>query len=173
MVLSLLVILVPVALIVWFFQSAPEPDLEAVEVGPVLAQAQEESPYPVLFTPNFPPGLRPVRVRWAHDGQRWIDGEPAVGNAWQLGFFDEQTGSYVGLQQRDRNTDAFLTRVTRDGAPDGEPVTIEGRQWEPWVSNDGRTLSMVWRTGEMVAAITCDTTDRDRLIWVIEHLDTQ
>lgn len=156
MLISLLVLLVPVLLIVWFFQSAPEPEVDEVDVTPVLQQAEEESPYPVLRPQGLPEGWLPIRVRWAADGERWIDGQPAVGNSWQLGYLSPGD-IYVGLQQRDRSAGAFLDQVTRDGKPDGEPVELAGRTWEPWVSEDGRTTSLVWQEGQQVAAVTGDT----------------
>lgn len=155
MVWSMLVLLVPIALIVWFFQTAPEEQVEPVDVGPHLARAQAESPYPVLHPVDAPEDWVPVRVAWAADGERWIDGEPAVGNAWQVGYMMPD-GIYVGLQQRDRATDAFVNRITRQGKRSDGVLQVGQREWEFWVSEDRRTNSLVWRDGEMVALVTAD-----------------
>ncbi len=156
MALSMLVLLVPIALIVWFFQAVPEEQVERVDVAPHLERAEAESPYPVLRPVNVPADWTPVRAAWAADGQRWIDGEPAVGNAWQVGYLMPD-GVYVGLQQRDSATDAFVNRVTREGSRSEGVVSVGEREWEFWPSSDRRTNSLVWRDGEMVAVITGDT----------------
>lgn len=155
MVLSMLVLMIPIALIVWFFQTVPEEEVEPVSVGPHLERAQAESPYPVLHPVNPPDDWVPVRVAWAADGQRWIDGEPALGNSWQLGYLLPD-GVYVGLQQRDRATDAFVHRVTREGTRSDGVLQVGQREWEFWASSDRRTNSLVWRDGEMVAVVTAD-----------------
>ncbi|MFV0428945.1 MAG: DUF4245 domain-containing protein [Arachnia sp.] len=153
MVISLAVLFVPVVLVTWFFTHDPAPEVEAVDVAPVLAEAEAQSPYPVLH----PEALEwtPVRVAWAADGQRWITDEPAVGNSWQVGYLAPE-GTYVGLQQRDRAPDEFLAAITRDGAPGGETTDAAGLTWQHWVSADGRTTSLVWRDGDLTAAITAD-----------------
>ncbi|MCC2593557.1 DUF4245 domain-containing protein [Tessaracoccus sp. OS52] len=156
MAISMLVLLVPIALIAWFFTMDPEPEVEAVDVAAVLATAEEESPYPVLRAVNLPEDWIPTRVAWAADGERWINGEPAVGNSWQLGYLAPNE-IYVGLQQRDRSPLQFLEQVTREGRPEEGEVELAGREWERWVSLDGRTRSLVWRDGDLAAAVTGDT----------------
>lgn len=156
MVISLLVLFVPVVLIYWFFTSDPEPEPELVNYAPVLALAQEESPYPVLHPVNLPEDWVPVRVAWAADGDSWITNEPAVGNSWQLGYMAPNE-IYVAVQQRDRAPVQFIMDVTRDGAPSGETVSLAGREWEQWVSEDDRSRSLVWRDGDLSAVVTGDT----------------
>lgn len=162
MALSMLVLLVPLLLIATFLTEDPKPAPEAVDVAPVLARAEAESPYPVLRTVGLPTDWVPVRVAWAADGRPWIDQEPAVGNSWQLGYL-APNGIYVAVQQRDRAVEGFVRTITRDGAAVGEPVAIAGRDWQPWVSGDERTRSLVWRDGGMVAVVTGDT-DLDQLV---------
>lgn len=155
MALSMLVLLVPIVLIALFFTQNPEPSAEAVDVGPVLARAEAESPYPVLRAVNLPEGWVPTRVAWAKDGKPWIDSEPAVGDSWQLGYL-APNGIYVGLQQRNRAVDGFIRTMTRDGSAADEPVDVGGRTWERWTSQDDRTRSLVWRDRDMVAIVTGD-----------------
>lgn len=155
MTISMLVLLVPIALIAWFFTMDAEPEVEAVQVAPVLDRAREESPYPVLAA-DLPEDWVPVRVAWAPDGGRWITNDPAVGNSWQLGYM-APNDVYVAVQQRDRGVESFLADVTRDGYTDGAERELVGRTWELWTSDDDRTRSLVWRDGDMVAVITGDT----------------
>lgn len=156
MAISMLVLLVPIALIAWWFTSDPVPKVEAVDVAPVLAAAEQESPYPILRAVNLPADWVPVRVAWAIDGDAWIDSKPAVGNSWQLGYM-APNGVYVAVQQRDRGVEGFLKQVTRDGVRDGDDAVLQGRSWERWTSKDDRTRSLVWREGDMVAVVTGDT----------------
>lgn len=151
----MLVLLVPIALIAWFFTQDPEPSVESVDVAPVLERAEDESPYPVLRVVNLPADWVPVRAAWAADGERWIDDEPAVGNSWQLGYMAPNE-IYIAVQQRDRAVEGFIRTITRDGYRDGEPFEAEGRSWEPWTSQDDRTRSLIWRDDDMVAAVTGD-----------------
>lgn len=155
MVISMAVLIIPILAIVWFFQTAPEEAAEELDITPVLQQAENESPYPVLRPANLPEDWVPVRVAWAADGQRWINGEPAVGNSWQLGYL-APNDIYVGIQQRDRNAAAFITSITREGLAQDESFTVDGREWEHFISADSRTQSLVWRDGDVVAAVTAD-----------------
>ena len=156
MVISMLVLLVPIGLIYWFFTSNPDAKPEAVDVAPVLTVAQEQSPYPVLRPVNLPDGWVATRVAWAEDGENWIDGEPAVGNSWQVGYISPD-GTYIGLQQRDRAASAFIDDLTRDGVASGTTDETAGRTWERWTSSDGRTNSLVWRDGDVAAVVAGDT----------------
>ena len=160
MMLSMLVLLVPILAIVWFFQSTPDEQVEAVDYQPVLEKASQASSYPILAPENYPEQWIPVRVAWAEEGQRWIDGEIALGDYWQLGFLTEDE-VYLGLQQRDAGVNAFVRAVSRDGVRSGE-VQVGERTWEHWISQDERTHSLIWRDGDMVATVTGDT-DVERL----------
>lgn len=156
MVISMAVLLVPLALIIWLFTNDPEATVEPVDVGPVLAGAEKESPYPILRTSNLPGDWVPTRVAWAADGDTWITQNPAVGNSWQLGYL-APNGIYVAVQQRDRAVETFISDATQSGKRQSDVTELGGRTWEHWVSADGRTRSLVWRDGEMVAVVTGDT----------------
>jgi len=155
MVISMAVLIVPVLLITWFFSQTPKPEVEIVDVAPVLAQAEEESPYPILRPVGLPDGWRPIRVAWAADGERWITGEDAVGNSWQLGYL-APNDIYIAIQQRDRATAGFITWVTREGYREDGAVDVAGLTWERYVSHDGRTRSLIAEDAGMVAAVTGD-----------------
>ncbi|WP_296136781.1 DUF4245 domain-containing protein [uncultured Tessaracoccus sp.] len=161
MFLSLAVLMVPLVLLIAFFTLDPEPQAEAVDVAPSLERAEAESPYPVLRATNLPDGWTPVRAAWARDGSRWIDGEAAVGNAWQLGYMGPDE-IYYGLEQRDRAVGQAITRLTREGSATGATVEAAGLRWDAYESKDGRTTSLVAKEGEMVAVASADT-DLDAL----------
>lgn len=156
MVISMAVILIPLLLITWVFTNDPKPTIEPVEVAPILTQAQENSPYPILYASDLPGDWVPTRVAWAADNDQWITSQPAVGNSWQLGYM-APNNIYVAVQQRDRSVSTFITDVTQDGRQESEVSEIAGRTWEHWISREGRSRSLVWRDGEMVAVVTGDT----------------
>ncbi len=156
MVISMAVIMIPLLLIVWVFTNNPEPTVQPVDVAPVLAQAEENAPYPVLRATDLPEEWVPTRVAWAGDGDPWITSEPAVGNSWQVGYL-APNGIYMAVQQRDRGVSEFVADVTQDGRRQAEVSEIAGRTWERWTSDDERSRSLVWRDGGMVAVVTGDT----------------
>lgn len=161
MVISMAVLLVPLALIAWLFTSNPKPEVEAVDVAPVLSVAEKESPYPILRATNLPEDWVPTRVTWAADGKQWFTGQPAVGNSWQLGYL-APNGRYVAVQQRDRAVEPFVSDITQEGRRQSEVTEMAGRSWEHWVSDDDLTRSLVWRDGDMVAVVSGNT-DFDQL----------
>lgn len=152
MIISMVVLLVPLALITWLFTNNPKAEVVPVDVAPVLARAEKESPYPILRATNLPAEWVPTRVAWAADGDVWITETPAVGNSWQLGYLDPN-GIYVAVQQRDRAVETFIADVTQEGRRQPEVTELAGRTWEHWVSGDDRTRSLVWRDGDMVAVV--------------------
>lgn len=156
MVISMAVLIIPVLLITWFFTQNPKPEVEIVDVAPVLAQAERESPYPILRPEGLPDDWRATRADWAVDGGPWVTGEPAVGNSWRLGFM-APNDIYVAVQQRDRSTAGFVAWVTREGYQEDGTVDAAGFTWEKYVSRDGRTRSLIAEDGDMVAAVTGDT----------------
>lgn len=162
MVISMAVILIPLLIITWVFTNDPAPRAEPVDFQPVVALAESESPYPVLRPTDLPADWVPTRVAWARDGEGWITSTPAVGNSWQLGYI-APNGIYVAVQQRDRSTESFIGDVTQDGRMEDEVSDLADKTWEHWVSKDGRTRSLVWREGEMVAVVTGDTKDYAQL----------
>ncbi len=156
MIISMAVLLVPILVIVWLFTDNPEPQAEAVDVAPLLARAEAESPYAILRANNLPEPWKPVRVAWAADGENWMGGEPADGNSWLVGYLGPD-GIYYGVQQKDRNERLFIADVTRDGEPTGETVQALDRSWEAYESEDGRTTSLVARDGDVVSIVAADT----------------
>lgn len=155
MVISMAVIMVPLLVIMWFFTSDPGEDVERVDVAPVLAKAQEESPYPLLVAEGLDEGWIPLRVAWAKDGQPWITSQPADGNSWQVGYLSPEQ-VYFGVQQRDDAVRAAVDTITRKGSVIGDEVQLIGRAWERYESQDGRTRSLVNIDGEVASIVTAD-----------------
>jgi hypothetical protein len=153
MVVAMGVLMVPIAIIVAFFTYNPPPTIQQVDYLPVARVAAQESPYPVLVPDNLPEGWVATRARWTLEGRPGLNGDPAAGNTWQLGMLSpEQT--YVAVDQRDSSQELFVQQVTRDGEPAGES-TVGAVVWQRYVSEDGRTRSLVHR-GEVATIVSGD-----------------
>ncbi|MHA6511065.1 DUF4245 domain-containing protein [Tessaracoccus sp. Z1128] len=155
MVISMAVLLVPIALIAWWFTVTPEPRPEAVSVEETLARAVAESPYPPLRAAEPGADWIPVRVAWAKEGDPWITGDPATGNWWQVGYLAPDE-IYYGVQQRDGAPAGFVADTTREGRPLGDDVDLAGRTWERYESADGRTRSLVHADDVVTSIVTAD-----------------
>ena len=156
MVISMGVLLVPLLLIMWFFTVNPEETAEAIDLDPYLEQAESADAYPVLRAEALPEEWVPVRAAWAADGERWLDGEAADGNSWQVGYMGPDD-IYYGVEQRDRSAPRAIADLTRDGEATGDTIEAVGWTWERYESEDGRTKSLVATEGDMVAVVSADT----------------
>lgn len=154
MVIAMLVVLIPIALITWFFTKLPEPQPNVVDPTVLIAEARREAPYPVLAPANLPEGWVATRARWTPEGQPLLNQDAAVGNTWQLGYLTPQR-MYIGLDQRDRLPDKFIDEVTRGGRQVGTS-SLAGVEWLRFTSTDGRTNGLVQRGDAAVTVITGD-----------------
>lgn len=156
MILSMAVLLIPALVIIAIYARPGEETPQRVDYQHVLKQARGESPYPVLAPEGLPDTWVPTRVRWAKAGQPWLDGKPAPGNSWQLGFIAPD-GTYLAVQQRDGiGSEQFVAQLTRDGVGQ-DTVTLADRQWQRYTSADGRTRSLVHSGQGVTSVVSGDT----------------
>lgn len=156
MIRSLVVILLPVLLLTMLFtRNLDDAPVTVVDWQPVLAQAREQSPYPVLAPVSLPPEWRATQVRWVKRGEPYLDGAAAVRNTWQLGFLAPDD-SYIALNQGDTRPDEFVADQSRDGLPDGES-SIGGQRWQRLWTEDERTRSLVLKTPQVTTVVVGDT----------------
>lgn len=157
MVIAMAIVLVPVALVSWFFTRLPsEPPVMAIDPAAYIAKARKEAPYPVAAPTNLPDGWVAVRVRWTPEGEPLFNKEPAVGSTWQLGYLTPEK-MYIALDQRDRLPEQFVGDVTRAGRPAGES-SVGGVAWQRYTSADARTHSLVQRGDQAVTIVSGDVT---------------
>lgn len=154
MIVALLVVLLPALLAVAWFQRVPEPPIARVDPAPVVEKARSGAPYAVAVPTNLPAGWQCTRARWTPQGEPGLGGAPAAGNTLGLGYLTPQQ-LYIGLDQRDAQPDAFVADVTNKGVRDGDS-TVAGRAWQRWVSEDGRTRSLVLRAPDAVTIVSGD-----------------
>lgn len=155
MLVAMLVLFVPVVLVTQLFTRNPEPPITPIDWQPVAQRAAAEASYEVLAPTNLPEGWVATRARFTPGGQSTTGGgDPAPGDTFQLGFLSPEQ-RYFALDQRDVAPEAFVTAVTRTGRPDGEGAA-GGRTWARYVSEDGRTRSLVARDGEAATIVSGD-----------------
>ena len=156
MIRSLAVILLPILVItVLFTRNLADHPVTVVDWRPVLAQARQQAPYPVLAPTNLPDTWRATRVTWVKRGEPYLNGEPAVRNTWQLGFL-APGDVYVELDQGDGLPEEMIKDDTRAGLPDGTS-TVSGQTWDRLVSSDDRTRSLVLRSAKVATIVVGDT----------------
>ena len=151
MVRSLVVILLPLIAITYFFTRTPDgPDVKTVEWAPVLVQARDQAPYPVLAPRAVPPAWRATQVTWVPQGRAYLNGEPSPRNRWELGFLDADD-TFVELVQGDLEARELVEDKTREGLADGSS-DVAGDTWDRRISADERTRSLV-RTADGATTI--------------------
>jgi len=155
MFLSLLVILVPLAIIVAFFTRGPsDAKVATVNWRPVAAQARQQAPYAVLTPVELPAGWRATRVSWTKIGQPDPTGQESVRNQWQLGVLTD-SDLYIELDQGDQLPNDMVAAVSREGEPDGTS-TVDGQTWKRLVTDDNRTRSLVLSTPHVTSIVSGD-----------------
>lgn len=156
MFLSLLVILVPLAVIVAIFSQGPsQAKVQTVNWKPVAAEAAQQAPYPVLTPIELPAGWRATRVSWTRIGQTDPTGNESVRNRWQLGVLTD-SDVYLELDQGDRLARDMVDVLSRSGQPNGSSV-VNGQRWKRLVTEDNRTRSLVLAGPGVTTLITGDT----------------
>lgn len=153
--ISLAVLLIPVVLIAWFFtRNTDGPTVETVEWRPVAEAAATAAPFTVLVPRAVPESWRATRARWTLAGHAGLDGQPATGDTWQLGFVDDRP-MYIGLDQSNAPAAAFISSVTRNGSATGTSA-VRSQTWTRYQSADGRTRALVLTSGTSTAIVSGD-----------------
>lgn len=159
MMLSLGVVMVPMLVITWLFtNNLSDYPVQAIDPAPAVAKARAEAPFPVYAPVNLPTGEGGwvvTQASWVPKGASSRTGDGAsMTNEWLWGGLD-QSKTYYAVNQSDDDPTRVLRRLSRDGGPDGTS-TLDGRQWERWVSADGRTRVIALREDGYILAVTAD-----------------
>lgn len=129
MVRSMLVVLVPVALIAGFvgLVRPSTPDVREVDWASTLETARESAEFAVVGPVDLPQG-------WTATRAAYETGASASDDAWRLNFVTDD-GEYVGLVQRPGDLDRVVRAELGDFAPDGTSL-VAGETWERYVGAD-------------------------------------
>ena len=157
MVRTLLVILVPIVVITIFFSRyLDDYPVQQVDWQPVLAQARDQAPYPVLAPEGLPSSWRPTQVTWVAKGQPYLNDGASLRNLWRIGYLDPDD-IFISVNQGDARPEDFISDTTRDGVVDGRS-SVGDTSWIRYVSPDERTRSLVRTTPEVTTVVVGDTT---------------
>jgi hypothetical protein len=156
MILSLLVIMIPLAVITVLLTRGPsQTQVQTVDWKPVAAQAARQAPYKVLAPVELPAGWRATRATWTKIDQPGPTGDLSVRNRWQLGVLTDQD-VYIELDQGDKQPRDFIGSITRDASPDGT-ARVAGQTWSRMISDDGRTRALVRSVPAVTTIVSGDT----------------
>lgn len=156
MFLSLVVILVPLAIIVAIFSQGPtQATVQTVNWKPVAAEASQQSPYPILTPIELPAGWRATRVSWTRVGQPDPAGNESVRNRWQLGVLTD-SNVYLELDQGDKFGSDMVDDLSNGGHPDGKSL-VNGQTWTRLVTDDNQTRTLVLTEPGVTTMVSGDT----------------
>ncbi|WP_157683242.1 DUF4245 domain-containing protein [Microlunatus soli] len=155
MVLSLLVIMIPVAIFAALLTSGPDkPTVQTVDWQSVASRAREQAPYEVLAPAAIPAGWRATRASWTEVGQPDPTGQESVRNRWQLGVLTDRN-IYLELDQVDKQPAEFVEQATREAVDDGVS-RVDGNEWKRLVTDDDRTRALVHAGAGVTTVVTGD-----------------
>lgn len=156
LVLSLVVLMIPVAIVVAIMNSGPsKPPVKAIDWQAVAQQARQQSPFEIMTPSALPKGWTATRASWTKVGQPDPTGTESPRNRWQLGVL---TGDqiYIELDQVDKLPQEFLASATNNGSADGR-MDISGQSWQRLDSEDDRTKSLVRVASGVTTVVSGDT----------------
>jgi hypothetical protein len=155
MILSLLVIMIPVAIFAAILTDGPDkPQVKAVDWQAIAQQARQQAPFEILTPSALPNGWTATRASWTKAGQTDPTGNRSPRNRWQLGVL---TGNeiYLELDQVDKQAGDFVDNLTRHGSADGT-TTIDGQSWNRLASDDERTRALVRKASGVTTVVSGD-----------------
>ncbi|WP_162452484.1 DUF4245 domain-containing protein [Phytoactinopolyspora mesophila] len=136
-----------------FAINRPEPTLpDPVDYEGVLANVQDQYSYHVEAPARVPEDWRATSVHQAQE---------RGGDQWRIGFLIDGE-SFVGLEQSDGETAAYLQDRLHDFEEDGVS-TVDGENWERLVERGGNQDRALVRTAGGVVTIVRGTESYETL----------
>ena len=158
MVLTMAVLMIPVVLIVWFFQRTPEePTLPAVDWQQTVASARERADFEVVAPASLPEGWRATQASFVKAGTK-----DAAYDELRLVLLDDQNLNLQVRQAKTTDQRAFLVKNTRDGFDSGAQK-VGDQVWQQITSGDGRTLYLLGQRDDSLVLVSGDTS-AERLV---------
>ena len=156
MFLTMAVFMIPLALIVWFFQSAGQdrPTVPDADWKGAVAQARASKAFEVMAPKELPAGWQATKASWLKPGQNDASGRGVQGETLELGFLSDDE-KYFALNQTVAPSAPYITRATREGYEEGI-VQVDGKPWKHYISKDGRTHSLVQVEGKLTRIASSD-----------------
>lgn len=121
----------------------PTDPARTVSYSAALAEARQQSPFPVVAPEPVPPGLRATSVSWDGVGAR---------KSWHLGFLTSHQ-EYVGLYEGTGPAADFVSAST-PATHRGADVDIDGSSWQTLTGSGGSETAFVRTTGGVTTVVT-------------------
>ena len=154
MVRSMLVVLIPVALIAGFVGLVRPSTAEVREVDweATLETARDSAEFAVLGPDDLPEGWTATRVAYER-------GESAGDDAWRLNVLTDD-GQYVGLVQRPGEIDRVVRTELPDFTSDGTSL-VASETWQRYVdvSDEPADHALVRDVGDTVVVVITSAAD--------------
>ncbi|GAB3969465.1 DUF4245 domain-containing protein [Plantactinospora veratri] len=143
-VMSLLVLLVPIALLIGFGRVVLGADQPVVvDPAPVFQQARNANAFPVGEPTELSDGWRTVTAQFRRE---------AGGATLRLGYLSPDGGG-VQLVQSSLPADELIpAELTRDGRPQGT-VEVAGRSWQRYTARPGESALVLLEPGRTVLVV--------------------
>jgi len=119
MIISLVVLLIPLALIVGIFRLRGGEDVVVVDAAPAIAQARAANLFPVLAPQGLGTGWRPVSAEF-----QIADGRGTL----RVGYLTPSGGAVQLVESNEDAASMFPRELGDQVRPQGE-VTVNGRAW--------------------------------------------
>ena len=132
LVISMVVLLVPIAFIVAIFRLQGGEDPVVIDPAPVLAQAEAAGEFPVSRPGGLAEGWRPVTAVYRREDS---------GSILRVGYLTP-SGAGVQLIESNQPADDLLRRELGDAVRPTGTVDISGRQWQSYTVR-GDELALV------------------------------
>ena len=134
-----------------------------VDVMGNAVSVEDTSGWPIEVPRGLPEGWQATAVRYVRGTNGLM--------TWHVGY-QSPAGTYVALEQTKGATNDWV-RAQTNRAPAGDPVTIEGTAWTPYVRADKVQNSLVDRPADASALTTVVTGTGSfaELTAFVEHLE--
>lgn len=143
MLISMAVLVVPILVIVWFFQRTPDrPPVTSVDIASATTHARAAAKFPLLAPVHLPSGWVPVRADWTPSGADLVGRGTMPADTWVVGY-QSPDQHYYELDQQAGATPHFVSDFTKDAEPEGTSSVVTGRRWVRYVSGDGTNRYLV------------------------------
>jgi hypothetical protein len=127
MALSLIVLLVPLAIIVAIFRFSGGEKTVVVDPSSAIAQARAGAAFPVLAPTGLPRGWQTVNASYRH---------VADGAELRIGFVTSSGGA-LALIETDERIESVIDRELGERVRPLGPVTLAGRSWQSYAAREG------------------------------------
>lgn len=143
MAISLLVLLIPLAVVVTLFRLRGGEDVVVVDPAAAIAQARAAGAFPVAAPTGLGPEWKAISAQFRRDDR--------VAEL-RIGYLTP-SGGEVQLVESSEDVSSLLAHELGDKARPADPVVVAGALWERSVVRDGQTALVLFKPGHTVVVV--------------------